>query len=379
MLLLLAAAAHFRRPLRALGPELPIPFSALSVRLGAGGSERRPADRPGQRFIRAFRRRYARKFASRWALPTKHFSISRAAGHCRIEQPRRGWRSRWRSDRLNPIESAHQHRLNDGAGLFHEALWDFRRCGPPAWSSWLVRVQRLPYRNFRRSYPNGRPPVVLAAPGDTFASPSGATVHRSQSVARIPAPAALLATPDSSKSIRADQLPSGWEQEVCYSREVIVMQYCLASRLAVYAQPHRRRPSVSNKPFRKPSRTTPDSGGTAGHSWVAETAPITPACGRTRRERLFRSSGLARDRIQRCQRSGTRGNRPANRCPLERGTNANTAWTPQVRQEDRRGEGGRRDPAAQTGRHTGVHRRWRPKARLDLANDNLSPSRGSSS
>jgi hypothetical protein len=26
-----------------------------------------------------------------------------------------------------------------------------------------------------------------------------------------------------------------------------------------------------------------------------------------------------------------------------------------------------------------VHRRWRPKARLDLANDNLSPSRGSSS
>jgi hypothetical protein len=63
--------------------------------------------------------------------------------------------------------------LNDGAGSFHEApLANFKALwsGQPG-SSWLVRVQRLPLIAISEDRTQTAvPPVVLAAPGDTFAA-----------------------------------------------------------------------------------------------------------------------------------------------------------------------------------------------------------------
>ena len=64
--------------------------------------------------------------------------------------------------------------LNDGAGSFHEAplgafraLWGNRRG-----SSWLERIERLPLPAVSEDRTQAAvPPVVLAAPGDSFAAP----------------------------------------------------------------------------------------------------------------------------------------------------------------------------------------------------------------
>jgi len=61
--------------------------------------------------------------------------------------------------------------LNDGAGSFHEApLANFKALwGAQPGSSWLVRVQRLPLIAISEDRTQTAvPPVVLAAPGDTF-------------------------------------------------------------------------------------------------------------------------------------------------------------------------------------------------------------------
>jgi hypothetical protein len=63
--------------------------------------------------------------------------------------------------------------LNDGAGTFHEApLANFKALwSDQSGSSWLVRVQRLPLLAISEDRTQTAvPPVVLAAPGDTFAA-----------------------------------------------------------------------------------------------------------------------------------------------------------------------------------------------------------------
>jgi hypothetical protein len=64
--------------------------------------------------------------------------------------------------------------LNDGAGSFHEApLAEFRALwGNRPGSSWLVRIERLPLLAISEDRTQTAvAPIVLAAPGDSFASP----------------------------------------------------------------------------------------------------------------------------------------------------------------------------------------------------------------
>jgi hypothetical protein len=63
--------------------------------------------------------------------------------------------------------------LNDGAGSFHEApLANFKALwSDQSGSSWLVRIQHLPLIAISEDRTQTAvPPVVLAAPGDTFAA-----------------------------------------------------------------------------------------------------------------------------------------------------------------------------------------------------------------